>query len=163
MKPRFQKGETPKHLKAFEIWYANDCDFHKASQIIAPKLGVSERSLYDWAERFAWWEKAAVRNERVRQKMADKAVAEKAGMFERHANYGRGLQMKGVDCFNKHHKEIKDPDTALRAIRWGIQIEREAELPALGGGGSGEGGGQMGATVIAYLPQNGRDDRTEED
>ncbi len=162
MKPKFKKGEKPDHLRAFEIWYANDCDFHKSSQIITPKLGVSERTLYQWAERFEWWERAAVRNERVRQKMSEKAVAEKAGMFTRHANYGRGLQLQGTECFTKYKKAIKDPETAIRAIKEGIKIEREAELPALGGG-TGDGGGPLGAAVLLYIPQNGRDERQEED
>ncbi len=162
-KPKFAKGEKPDHLRAFTIWYANDCDFHKASQIIAPKMKVSERTLYDWAERFDWWGRAAIINERVRQKAAERAATEKANMFVRHANYGRGLQMKGVDCFNKHRREIKEPEVAIRAIRAGIAIEREAELSAIGAGLGSGAGGPSGAAVLLYIPQNGRDDRTEED
>lgn len=123
-KPKLTKGELPKHIIAFRIWYANDCDFHKTPPILAPKIRVAERTLYEWAEKFNWYGRAKILNDRANLKVDADVVRKRIEMLDRHSQTGRLLQQRGLERLKR---PINDTGDALRAVRYGVDIERKAE------------------------------------
>ncbi len=114
--------ETFRHREAFEAWYAVARNYTKTCQ----KVTVSRKVLYDWAERFAWHQRAD-RRDREAQRIADgAATVALAQRIEAQRKAGTALRLRGMEYLSKH--EITNARDALTAIKIGIEIERQADL-----------------------------------
>lgn len=113
----------------FEFWYAAGRDYAATGK----EHGVTERTVYSWAERWFWRERADCRDEGARE-IADRAAArEQAEVLiavrRRHKQIGAALQQRGLTYLQANPIiNSQNPDnTALSFIREGIKIELTAE------------------------------------
>jgi len=112
--------ETSQHREAFESWYGNKREFRKTSQSLARNL----RTLYDWSDRFSWYERADARDQAA-QRIADTAAAQETAKFlKAQQQAGQLLRLKGIKHLSEH--DIDDGRTAIAAIKTGIDIERQS-------------------------------------
>ena len=112
--------ETSQHREAFESWYGNKREFRKTSQSLARNL----RTLYDWSDRFSWYERADARDQAA-QRIADTAAAQETAKFlKAQQQAGQLLRLKGIKHLSEH--DIDDGRTAIAAIKTGVELERQA-------------------------------------
>src|SRR6476646_11093723 len=105
------KRETAKHRDAFEVWYAANREFRKASQ----NLAVPERTLYDWAKWFDWHKVADQRDQDAQRIADEEAAKERALRQKRRRQAAELMTARGVEFFKDN--KIDNPSAAIQAIK----------------------------------------------
>lgn len=114
------RPETSQHREAYEAWYASRRDFAKTSQ----NLTTNKFTLYNWADRYHWYDRADARDQAA-QRIADtEAAKETAKFLKAQQQAGQLLRLKGLKHLSEN--DIDDGRTAITAIKTGIDIERQA-------------------------------------
>ncbi len=123
------RRETPEQLKTFEAWYESGRSFRKISE----KLGVRESTLYGWAERFNWHERADARDAEVARQNEKDAIARRVKMLENQRKDGEFMRNIGMTALAEHAKAQKpiDPKTGALLVKEGYAHQRQGEgMPA---------------------------------
>lgn len=123
------RPETQKHIEAFEAWYAGQRNFRETSKIVE----IKECTLYVWAERYQWHERADDRDAKVRAKDESAAVAKQLKRLEEQRQAGTLLRHHATKHFYNDGAEyvFEGTGAALSALKMGIDIERQSDgLPS---------------------------------
>lgn len=116
-----QQRETARHRDAFEAWYAASRNFRKVSE----NSGIKSSTLYDWADRFEWHERADGRDSKAAQIADEEAAKERAARQIRRRQSGELLALKGRQFFKDY--PIDSARDAIQAIKAGTEIERKED------------------------------------
>ena len=105
-------------------------------QSLAGKYGVSKQAVVERAKKEGWQDLRQKTRLKVNQKLTDIAAEEITEIRLVHAGYGRKLREKGMEAIESGKVPISTATEALRGVKEGISIEREAlgmdQLPAVG-------------------------------
>lgn len=114
------RDETSRHLEAFELFYANRRDFATSSD----KLRLNRATLYRWADRYNWAERADARDQSASALADTEATRKTAAFLTAQGEAGEMLRRKGIHHLMDH--DITDGRTAITAIKTGLELERQA-------------------------------------
>lgn len=113
--------EASRHLEAFEAWYESGRNYTKASSL----LTVTRASLYQWADKFNWHERADARDQNAQQIADEEAAQEKAKRAKKRRQAAELMTARGVEFFTKN--EIDNAGAAIQAIKNGLENERKED------------------------------------
>lgn len=117
--------ETAEHRSAFEFWYDNDRHFART----AAHAAVTEKSVYEWANKFDWRTRADARDADLERISHKAAVGRQKALIDKERKAGEALRLRGIEFLSK--REITRASDAIKAITAGIEMERRAEgMPA---------------------------------
>jgi hypothetical protein len=121
--------ETKRHRDAFEVWYSAN----RNSVPVQERFRVSERSALLWSALFQWHARADERDAEAARQANEEAIRSRVQRLKEHQQAGELLRRRGVLYFSARNEkggwqnEILEPTPAIRAIKEGIAIERQAE------------------------------------
>lgn len=113
--------ENARHLEAFEFWQNNGRNFSKTCQ----NFPVSKPTLYAWADKFNWIERADARDAKVAAAADERAIAVRLARIEEQRQLGELIRNRSTEFFIGN--KIDNAGVALSAARLGIDIERQAD------------------------------------
>jgi transposase len=134
------RPETSQHRNAFEEWYAAGRDFRKISE----KSGTKLSTLYDWADRYGWQERASgydAETEQARRKGREAehlaeiaayrerayAVAVQTSQMAIALLYKAGMRLKALDIMEITPAMIpRYLRTAAAVLEYSLNAEAEA-------------------------------------
>lgn len=121
--------ETERHRDTFERWLSNGRSCRKTAE----KGKISERQVYRWMHEFDWHGMADEREAEAVRQANHEAIRSRAQRLKEHQQAGELLRRRGVLYFSARNdkggwlNELEEPTPAIRAIKEGIAIERQAE------------------------------------
>ncbi len=113
--------ETSRHRDAFEAWYGQSRNFRK----ITESLGIKSSTLYDWADRFDWHERADNRDAMAQEYADVEAAKDRAARQKKRRQAGELMSMRGMEFFAQN--KIDSAKDAIQAIKGGTEIERRED------------------------------------
>jgi hypothetical protein len=120
------KHESPAAKEAFEHWYANG----RSSRKTAEHVKVSDRHVQRWMADWDWHARADARDQEAFKQAEREAINRRAKTLEEHRRAGELMRRRGEERLRKH--EIETSGDAIRAIKEGVILERQAEhLPTV--------------------------------
>lgn len=129
--------EDPTKVLIFETWYAAGKNFAETRRILLakdPPVQVSVDTLYRYANKYKWDERASERDLEVAKRLQEEAIEQRTAFLKRTANMGRLLQTKAVTFLNDDKVDpnkpgsgqggIKSDFAAIQAMKVGLELER---------------------------------------
>lgn len=131
--------ETERHKAAFEVWFSVEKNFERTREILRrnqPPVNVHLSTLYRWAEKYKWDERAGEREAAVQRKLMNDSVDDMVDFLKRKRTYGKLLQRRALEYWQKEFPpdvdgkpsrlHIDNPHTAATVLGLGTQMEQEA-------------------------------------
>jgi hypothetical protein len=116
--------EKQRHIESFEVWYRHERSFEKTHA----ELGVTKKSLFEWANKFDWRARADARDEEMLRLREKDAMKRQKALLDKQRQAAELLRMRGVECFmDAKSGRITDHAKAIKAIQVGIELGRQAE------------------------------------
>lgn len=113
--------ESDEQKGAFAYWIATGRVYEQTAR----NYGVGKRTVFEWARKFNWIERADILEARARQEMEDAIVADRKTRIEQQLKAGTMLRMRGVEWLANN--KISTAKDAVAAIVRGVEIERQAD------------------------------------
>lgn len=143
-------NEQDHHRRAFEVY--NSLGPNRTYRQVAEQIGVSLRTIKNWARAFSWRTRVAERDSEVARRLADQSLDQSVEETERHLKIVNAALIRWVRDLADGKIRMQSGDLD-RLIRLQEHLRGVSTGPTDGGGG-----GARRADIIIYLPDNGRGD-----
>lgn len=164
-------NETAKQYEAFCVYRdlknIADPTSRRSIERAGEILGKSSRTIEPWSSTNNWVERAEAWDEdqeRIKREIAQKVMQEDIRrMLKRQAEAGKFAQVKAVKALNKIPEEDIKPSDAARLLDVGSKLERIARGYVGDVIEERESAEAAPPPVTFYMPDNGRDNKEDED
>ena len=113
----------------FLLWWKNQKPFSKRLWQMIPEDWDGSKPAVTTVERWVreiFVSRAETLDNRLAQEMEGRLVKEKVEMLYRHAEVGRKIQKKALDCLDKIDPSDLSSNSAVRLLVEGVRIERDS-------------------------------------
>ena len=113
----------------FMIWWKNQKPFSKKLWQMIPEDWAGDKPAVSTVDRWIreiFAPKAETLDNRLAQEMEHRLVQEKVEMLYRHAEVGRKIQKKALDCLDEIDPSDLSSSAAVRLLVEGVRIERDS-------------------------------------
>lgn len=134
-KPKTPHPEKPHMVDAFDLWYSFARDFKKTQEhlrLADPPIDISLDTLYRWRDNYDWDNRAQERDSLILKARTEKAVQEQLDFLNRKNMYGKLMQKRAVEFFQKKDAQgnpvetVTNAATAMQLLQAGVAMEGQS-------------------------------------